>query len=259
MKCILHALSWREVNSSHRLMTVIVLALGVLNFFFGEIVPAGGGFGYDGVIYARLTRNLGSIISEGHLSNYYAHRFLPSAVVRGMLLLSGASFSNINIIRGFELYNLVLLVGASLVWKRIANGLSISLGGRWLGFCGLFLNFMASKQTFYYPVLTDATALFVGLLALLFYLEQRPVALLVTTIVGAFAWQIVSICGALLLLFQRVELPHGVVAPTTLTFSINPARVSRLIRFSWIVLLILSIVGVPVSYTHLTLPTILRV
>ena len=70
MKNIIHALSWREINSSHRLMAAIVIALGVLNFFFGEIVPAGGGLGWDGVTYANLTRNLESIISEGQLSNY---------------------------------------------------------------------------------------------------------------------------------------------------------------------------------------------
>jgi hypothetical protein len=155
MKYLIHALSWREINSSHRLMTTIVITLGMLNFFFGEIVPAGGGFGWDGVTYANITRNLESMISEGQLSNYYAQRVLPSAVVRSMLLLTGASFSDNNIIRGFECYNLILLFGASWVWKRLADNFSISLGGRWLGFCGLFLTYISSKQMFYYPVLTD--------------------------------------------------------------------------------------------------------
>lgn len=244
MKKLIHALSWREINSSHRLMTAIVIALGVLNFFFGEIVPAGGGLGWDGVTYANLTRNLESIVSEGQLSNYYAHRILPSAVVRSMLLVSGAAFSDNNIIRGFECYNLVLLVGACWVWRRIANGFSISLGGRWLGFCGLFLSYMGSKQTFYYPVLTDTTALFVGLLALLFYVEKRPIALLTTTIIGAFAWQIVSICGALLLIFPRAELPPEVIAPAKSTYTINSAKLSRLIKSGWVVLLMVSIMGV---------------
>ena len=62
-------------------------------------------------------------------------------------------------------------------------------------------------MVFYYPVLTDVTALFVSLLALLFYVEKRPIALFATTIVGAFSWQIVSICGALLLFFPRTNLP----------------------------------------------------
>ena len=244
MKFIEKALSWNEINSSHRLMTLIVIALGVLNFFFGEIVPAGGGFGWDGVNYANMTRNLESMISNGQLSNYYAQRILPSAVVRGMLLFLDASFNDRNIIRGFELYNLMLLVAATWVWKRIADNFSISLGGRWIGFCGLFLSYMCSKQTFYYPVLTDVTALFIGLLALLFYVEKHPFALLATTIIGAFAWQIVSICGALLLIFPRTDLPPEVIAPTTSTYTIDSVKISRLIKFGWVVLLILSIVGV---------------
>lgn len=244
MKFIEKTLSWNEINSSHRLMTLIVIALGVLNFFFGELVPAGGGFGWDGVNYANMTRKLESMISNGQLSNYYAQRILPSAVVRCMLLFLDASFNDRNIIRGFELYNLMLLVAATWVWKRIADNFSISLGGRWIGFCGLFLSYMASKQTFYYPVLTDVTALFVGLLALLFYVEKRPIALLATTIVGAFAWQIVSICGALLLIFPRTDLPSEVIAPTSSTYTINSVKISCLIKFGWIVLLMLSIAGV---------------
>ena len=50
--------------------------------------------------------NLGSMISEGQLSSYYAQRFLPSAIVRGMLLCSGVPMNDTNIIRGFEVYNL---------------------------------------------------------------------------------------------------------------------------------------------------------
>ena len=162
MKDIIYALSWREINSSHRLMTAIVIVLGVLNFFFGEIMLAGGGFGWDGVTYAHMTRKLESMVSNGQLSNYYAQRILPSAVVRSLFPFLDVSFNDRNIIRGFECYNLMLLVAATWVWKRIADNFSISLGGCWIGFCGLFLSFMASKQTFYYPVLTDVTALFVG-------------------------------------------------------------------------------------------------
>ncbi|MBC7489927.1 MAG: hypothetical protein H7240_08175 [Glaciimonas sp.] len=93
-------------------MLLIVLALGLLNFFWGEKVPAGGGFGWDGVYYAEMVRNLDSMINGGQLNSYYTQRILPSAVVRGILLFSGASMSDANIIRGFEVYNSALLTGA---------------------------------------------------------------------------------------------------------------------------------------------------
>src|SRR5450759_2625136 len=102
MKLIEKAFSWNEIQSSHRLMILIVLALGLLNFFWGEKVPAGGGFGWDGVLYADMVRNLDSMISGGQLSSYHAQRILPSAIVRSMLLFSEVSMSDTNIIRGFE-------------------------------------------------------------------------------------------------------------------------------------------------------------
>ena len=46
MQFIKKTLSWNEIQSSHRLMIVLVLSLGLLNFFWGEKVPAGGGFGW---------------------------------------------------------------------------------------------------------------------------------------------------------------------------------------------------------------------
>jgi hypothetical protein len=241
---IVRLLSWREIDSSHRLMTAMVAFLGILSFFFGEIVPAGGGFGWDGVLYANLARNLESIVRNGQLSNYYAQRILPSVIVRSILLLWGSSFSNRAIILGFEFYNLVLLLAASWVWKRLANHFALSLGGRWLGFCGLFMSFMCSKWIFYYPVLTDTTALVVGMLALLFYVERRQLPLLAVTSIGAFAWQVTSICGAMLLILPRVEYPPEVVSPVRRAYSITSAQISRFVKIAWILSLPLAVAGV---------------
>jgi hypothetical protein len=243
MKFIKKTLSWNEIQSSHRLMIFIVLALGVLNFFWGEIVPAGGGFGWDGVTYANMVRNLDSMISDGQLSSYYAQRILPAAIVRSMLILFGSAMSDINIIRCFELYNLVLLVGACWVWKRVANNFSLSLAGRWIGFSGIFVNYQCSKQAFYYPVLTDITALFVAMLLLLFYVEKKPIALFVATIIGAFCWPVVSICGTFLLIFLRSELPKEAIAQVPSTITIKSIAVPYPVKFSGLVVLALSIIG----------------
>lgn len=240
--------SCREPAGSHRLMTLIVLGLGVTNFLFGEVVPAGGGFGWDGVTYANITKNFPSLLANGELSPYYAQRILPACVVRGMLLASGASFDNLSIIRGFQIYNLALLFLATFIWKRIANRLSITLSGRWLGFCGLFLSFNVSKVFFYYPVLTDQTAFVVGLLLLLYYLESRPVPLLIVTILGAFVWQVVSICGALLLLFPREKLPINCGGEAASGFNKPCGHITICWGLLWGGLLVVSVVGVLAGY-----------
>ena len=243
MKLTDKALSWDKVQNSHRLMFLIVLALGLLNFFWGEKVPAGGGFGWDGVNYAQMVRNLNSMISGGQLSSYYAQRILPSTIVRVMLLFARLPMSNQNIIRAFELYNLTLLMGACWAWMRVANKFSLSLAGRWIGFSGIFVNFAVSKHAFYYPVLTDVTAIFIAMLLLLFYVERKIFALFFTTVIGAFCWPVVSVCGAFLLVFMGTELPRSAVAPAPSTFNVKSLTISRLVRLSGLVVLTLSIIG----------------
>ncbi len=154
-----HLLSWREISGSHRLMALIVLSLGLLNFFSGDKIPAGGGLGYDGTTYGYMVKHLDSILLNGELSPYYTHRIMVPAIVHGMLKLVGATLTDFNIIRAFEVYNLFLLMVATWIWKRISDRSSLSLAGRWIGFAGLFLSFMGSKMVFYYPVLTDTTGL----------------------------------------------------------------------------------------------------
>jgi hypothetical protein len=243
MQFIKKTLSWDEIQSSHRLMIVLVLSLGLLNFFWGEKVPVGGGFGWDGVRYGNMVRNLDSIISDGGLMKYYAQRILPSFLVRSILLVSKTEMSNINIIRTFELYNLTLLVGACWIWKRVSDNFSLSLAGRWIGFSGIFINFQCSKQSFFYPVLTDVTALFLAMLLLLFYTEKKTVALFLTTIIGSFAWPAVSISGVLLLIFLKVDLPKEVIEPAPPAFTFKSISLPNIVKFSFLVVFILSIIG----------------
>ena len=219
-------------------MLLIVFSLGLLNFFWGEKVTAGGGFGWDGVNYANMVRNLDIMLSDGQLSHYYAQRFLPSAMVRGLFLITGISMSDLHIIQVFELYNLVLLACTCWVWKRVADNFTLSLAGRWIGFSGIFINFECSKQAFFYPVLTDVTALFIAMLLLLYYVTKRPVALFFTTIIGAFCWPVVSVSGALLLIFLKTELSKDVVDSPSTALDTNVFRTFNYLKYGGLILVI---------------------
>jgi hypothetical protein len=241
-------LSWKEINGSHRLMTLFVIVLGLLNLFYGEVVPANDGFGWDGVVYREMTLNLNSMISDGKLNSYYAQRILPSLIVRSMLDLVNAPLSYINIIQAFSWYNLALLLGVSYLWKRLASHFSISIDGRWLGFAGLFLSYQSSKQSFYYPVLTDVTALFIGMLILVFYVEKRPLALLVSTIVGAFAWQVIGISGAILLIFMKAHLSPKAIRPASIGNFANSTQAFRWMWRAWLVVVFASLLGYAILF-----------
>lgn len=224
-------------------MTLAVGFLGLVNLFYGEIIPAGGGLGYDGTTYAHLVRHFGSIIFSGELSPYYAHRILSPVIVRAGLILAGSSFSDFDIIRAFQIYNLVLLISATILWKRISDISDLSLSGRWIGFAGLFLSFMGSKFVFYYPVLTDVTGLFFGLLCLLLYLEKKPFLLFFTALIGSFAWPLVGLCGALLLVFMWSKPACDVLTHSSKDRLSDRADLVRILSAGWVLLLALSILG----------------
>ena len=228
-------------------MTLIVLCLGLFNLFFGEVVPAGGGLGWDGVTYADITRNFPSLVENGGLSNYYAKRFLPSCVVRVMLLASGSSFDNPDIVVAFRIYNICLMCLATLIWKRIADTLCLSNSGRWLGFSSLFLNFNCSKVMFYDPVLTDSTALLAGLLLLLAYLQRSTFLLFLITILASFAWQIVGFCGFLLLLLPRCNGPTTLDASRCSGWTFSTNQLKLYLKVGWVSVSCLALIGIIVS------------
>ena len=72
-------------------MPLAVAFVGLIGLMFGERVQAGGGLGWDGVIYADMARSMPSILADRTLSSYYAARLL--APVLAWLVLHGLDAS----------------------------------------------------------------------------------------------------------------------------------------------------------------------
>ena len=181
----------------------LVLLLGLLSMGLGEIVPAGGGLGWDGVRYGEMVKRLPQMVSLREISPYYAQRILPSFLVRLGLESVTAPLDDQNIIRGFQVLDLVELVLGCVLWKAIADLLRLGVWGRWFGFLSLFGNFQNSKLVFFSPVQTDTTAFLTGILMLWLFLARRRWGLFACCIVSAFVWPTSNIMGAMLLLFLR--------------------------------------------------------
>lgn len=189
--------------TTNRLMVALTLALGLGNLFLAEKIPVNGGFGWDGVVYGRWAKDFYHEVFINGVTQYELQRVLPAAIVHYGLRLSGAPLEDQNIIFGFEVLNLLLLVIAVSVWSRIADALEVSDKGKWLGFVGLFLNFAILKMTFYYPVLTDTLAFALGMLMLYFFLKDNSPGLWIVSLLGAFTWPTIIYFGLVLLVFPR--------------------------------------------------------
>jgi hypothetical protein len=185
------------------LILLIVFIFGLCNFFWGEVIPANGGLGYDGTTYASIVKNFPMAVFEKGLDAYRVGRILPSGIVWSGLSVLQKPLTNYKILTAYRLYNLGLIVLASLAYVLIARELKFNIRTRWLGFIGLFLNVAVAKHFFYYPVATDQTAFVLGLLLLYFFLKNNKIGLLITTILGSFTWPLMMYYGVFLYIFPK--------------------------------------------------------
>jgi hypothetical protein len=218
-------------------LSFLAIALtGIAFLVLPETIPAGGGFGYDGVTYAKMVAEIESMIATNELSTYYAQRILPALLVKSGLWLFDLPASPENIILGFRVLNFSLLAACALFWFAIARELKLSTFAYWVGFAGLFACFPNAKQAFYYPVLTDTFAFFIGCALALAYLKKNLLSIAIISLVGSFAWQMSAQLGVLLLLSFLVSFQSQILDIGLAQFRIKIFKVSlyRLIIFGFL-------------------------
>jgi hypothetical protein len=189
---------------------LIALAAAV-SHYAGNKITVYGGLGWDGSQYGHYVLRFSDLLTDRSFDAWYVQRLLPSGMVWGILRVLGKPLTIPYVITGFEILNTMMLMVSAVLWSRIARLVSLSLRGTWVGYGALFINFAVLKMNFYYPVLTDTTALTVGLVLLYGYLADRPILLYLGWIAGAFVFPSLVLIGALLFAFPRggpTEEPH---------------------------------------------------
>ena len=205
----MNIMSRHDFFNSTSLMILIVLVMGTISIFFGEKIEANNGLGYDGKRYAEIAQNFPQYVLHNQLSPYRIQRILPSAIVHYTLKSLGIPLKYTNIIRGFELYNLTLILITIYVWSLISYELKLGIKGKWLGFLALYINFPLAKLNYYYPVSTDTSAFALGIILLYCFLKDNRIGVLFVTIAGAFTWPTMIYYGIILYLLPRREIMHS--------------------------------------------------
>lgn len=186
-----------------KLSPVIILLWGFFSINFISIIPIASGFGWDGMEYAKVALNWPDIV--GHLDRYRAGRILPSVIVYYSLVLFNFSISLENILSGFQFYNMIVLFFSAIVWVQIAKKIDLSVIAKWIGFVSLFINYPVLNLYFYYPALTDSTALLLGLLLLYSYFVKNRILLLIVSAISFFCWATIIVIGLLLFILSDNE------------------------------------------------------
>jgi len=197
-------------------MALLVLAYSLWAIFGGEVLTVNGGFGWDGMSYAAIAKDFPGRVFGRRLDPFRIQRIVPSGAVHYGLRLAGLSTNDdSHILRGFQVYNMLLLIAGVYAWNGIAARLGLSRRGTWLGFAAVYVNFAVLRMTFFYPVLTDTTALVAGMFLLEGHLAGRAWVVWLVGLVGAFTWPLLLPMALVLLVFPRRTAATATMASAT--------------------------------------------
>lgn len=184
------------------LMALILLTVGGILIAWahlgGELIPVREGTGYDGSVYAGVTRNPSGWLLEDRIGAHRFQRIAPSLLVHAILRPFGLQTETPAVILGFHTLNFGLMVIGCYVWRSIVQKLCLSRVALWVGFAALFLNYGMLKFASYYPVLTDVSGFFLGLMLLWSLVHGRYGLMPWIGLLGAFTWPTVFYSALLL-------------------------------------------------------------
>jgi hypothetical protein len=183
----------------------LFIIYGMVSIFGGEKIPAGGGLGFDGVVYGNAAKNFYHTIVNKKIHNLNLQRIFPSGVIYCFLKILSVDRKDDNIIRAFGIYNFILILLSIYLWFKIADKFKFPDRLVFMGLISFLFSYGIMKYNFYCPVATDTTAFFLGFLTLWGYINRKDMLVFMCALVGAFTWPTVSYTVPLLQIFRDNE------------------------------------------------------
>src|SRR5881275_1292931 len=194
-----------EKSKFDQLRWIFFIALNVLliGSTLFEQLNVHDGLGWDGMTYAAMVKNYISLLTHKGLDAYYIQRVLPSGLVFLIIKTLGLGFTDHNIILVFSIYNIVLVNLSLFLWFRVMKQFNFSFNTQLVATVLLVGNFCILKFGMFYPVLTDISTFFLGILLLQAYLNGRQAWLLILGLIGAFCHPLIQYFALLPFIFPR--------------------------------------------------------
>ncbi|WBA41951.1 hypothetical protein [Hymenobacter canadensis] len=180
---------------------VVILFVSGWYIFFPDIIPINRGLGFEGAMfYEAVAKDFYKSIFIDGTNSYSIQRVLPFGLLHYVFRLTGLPFTDSNMLRYFELYN-ILIAGLIIgYWHRTARLLKLSDAATWIGYLGLLCNFATLKYDTYVPFTYDRTALLVGIMSVYYHLAGRNGLLFITALISLAVWPTALFCNLVLLL-----------------------------------------------------------
>jgi hypothetical protein len=188
----------------------VCAGLGILTYYifyfnFGEQYYSHFGLqSFDSAFYFNLTKNFSQILINKELSLYEAQRIFPSFLLHTTLHALSIPPTDLNIIRIYDVYSILIFCASFYVWYCICRLKSISVTGYAIGIIGLFINAPLLKIFLYQPITTDSSAFLLGITLLYFHLKRNKSALMITIAISSITWPSALFSGLTLYLFSNI-------------------------------------------------------
>lgn len=206
---LLHVLLLRTFSmKQYRLFLILVLASVLLFGFFGEKIPVNNGLGWDGITYAKITKNFDEQFLKGEIDSYRFQRVLLPFLISKSLGLLQIAPSDAAIVTAYSVANLLCIALSVFLFFLIANALRLKPAVEIIGFSSLFFSFALLKYSLYYPVLMDTMAFCIGMAFTYFYVKRQFELCFLMVFLGAFVYPN-FILFPLLLLFAPEAAKEG--------------------------------------------------
>jgi hypothetical protein len=173
--------------SSRALLLLILLGIQTAGLF-SEHIPVNKEMGWDGKNYGELTVWFEDLAKTKQIDSYQYQRVLTPAIIHYTCRMFHIPLSIETVPFIYGVYNFILLAAAALLFFAICTQLSIHRNIEVIGFAALFFNYFALKNTPYYPVLTDVSAFFMGMLLCYCFVKRSNIGMGITLLLGHFTF-----------------------------------------------------------------------
>ncbi len=181
----------------------ILVVWAIFSIAFLPTIPVANGFGWDGVLYGKMALNFPAMM--GKMDSYHAGRIFPSVMLHYLLVFFKIPLNLKTALVSFQIYYFIILILTSITWVKIMQRLKLAPITKWIGFIALFINYPVLNFYFYYPPLTDGTALLIGVVMLYCYLTTNNILLVAVVVLSFFTWPTAIIIGLLIFIYHNVE------------------------------------------------------
>ena len=187
------------------IILIVLLVSFILFSMTGEKVAYNNGAGWDGVFYKEVALNFSDKFINGY-DTYRIQRLLPFALINTIFNLLCLEKNDANLMFAVQSMNFLVLLFGVVYYFKTVKLLKISIPAMIIGFSAFFLNYPILKMMGYYPYLTDTFALVIAIIQFYLFIKKKTIALIILSVIGAFCWPSLFVCGLLLALWPRTEI-----------------------------------------------------